>query len=48
MLQDIIDELQFFPLVFNFDIHGTLVARIDRTYRGLPVIAHLVILITNI
>jgi hypothetical protein len=37
------DELQFFPLVFNFDIrgfdiHGTLVARINRIYRGLRVL----------
>jgi hypothetical protein len=42
MSQDVMDELQFFPLVFNldvcgFDIHGTLVARINRMYRGLPV-----------
>jgi hypothetical protein len=41
MFQDIMDELQFFPLVFNFDIccfdiYGTLVARINRVYRGLP------------
>jgi hypothetical protein len=33
-------ELQLFPLVFNFDIcgfdiYGTLVARINRIYRGL-------------
>jgi hypothetical protein len=37
MFQDIMDELQFFPLVFNFnicgfDIHGTLVAQINRIY----------------
>jgi hypothetical protein len=43
MFQDIMDELQFFPLVFNFDvcdfnIYGTLVARINRIYRGLPVL----------
>jgi hypothetical protein len=43
MFQDIMDELQFFPLVFNFDIcgfdtYGTLVARINRMYRGLPVL----------
>jgi hypothetical protein len=42
MFQDIMDELQFFPLVFNFDIcgfdtYGALVARINRIYRGLPV-----------
>jgi hypothetical protein len=41
MFQDIMDELQFFSLVFNFDICGfdmycTLVARIDRIYRRLP------------
>jgi hypothetical protein len=44
MFQDIMDELQFFPLIFNFDIcgfdiYGTLVARINRVCRGLPVIA---------
>jgi hypothetical protein len=44
MFQDIMDELQFFPLLFNFDIcgfdiYGTLVARINRIYRGLPVYA---------
>jgi hypothetical protein len=43
MFQDIMDELQFFPLVFNFDIcgfdmYGTLVVRINRIYRGLPVL----------
>jgi hypothetical protein len=43
MFQDIMDELQFFPLVFNFDIcffdiYGTLVARINCIYRGLPVL----------
>jgi hypothetical protein len=43
MFQDIMDELQFFPLVFNFhicgfDIYGTLVARINRKCRGLPVL----------
>jgi hypothetical protein len=37
MFQDIMDELQFFPLVFNFDIcrfdiYGTIVARINRIY----------------
>jgi hypothetical protein len=37
------DELQFFPLVFNFDIcgfdiYGTLVAQINRTYRFLSVL----------
>jgi hypothetical protein len=37
MFQDVMDGLQFFPLVFNldirgFDIHGTLVARINRIY----------------
>jgi hypothetical protein len=42
MFQDIMDELQFFPLVFHFDmcgfdIYGTLVARTNRIYRGLPV-----------
>jgi hypothetical protein len=42
MFQDFMDELQFFLLVFNFDICGfdtysTLVARISRIYRGLPV-----------
>jgi hypothetical protein len=42
MFQDIVDELQFFPLVFNFhicgfDIYGTLVARINRIHTGLPV-----------
>jgi hypothetical protein len=44
MFQDIMDELQFFPLVFNFDIcgfdiyiYGTLVARINHIYKGLPV-----------
>jgi hypothetical protein len=45
MFQDIMDELQFFPLVFNFDIfgfdiYGTLVARINRIYRGLPVLSY--------
>jgi hypothetical protein len=45
MIKDIMDELQFFPLVFNFDITGfdiylTLVARIDRIYRSLPVQDH--------
>jgi hypothetical protein len=44
MSQDILDELQFFLLVFNFhirgfDIHGTLVARINRIYGGLPVLS---------
>jgi hypothetical protein len=42
MFQDIMDELQLFPLVFNFhirnfEIYGTLFARINRIYRGLPV-----------
>jgi hypothetical protein len=42
MFQDIMDELQIFSLVFNFDvcsfnIYGTLVARINRIYRVLPV-----------
>jgi hypothetical protein len=42
MFQDIIAESQFFPLVFTFqicgfDIYGTLVARINSIYRGLPV-----------
>jgi hypothetical protein len=42
MFQDIMDELQFFPLIFNFDmggfdIYGTFVARINRIYSGLPV-----------
>jgi hypothetical protein len=42
MFQDIMDKLQIFPLVYNFDIcgfdtYGTLVARINRIYRGLPV-----------
>jgi hypothetical protein len=37
------DELQFFPLVFNFDIcsfdiYGTLIAQIICIYRGLPVL----------
>jgi hypothetical protein len=37
MLQDLMDELQFFPLVFNhdicgFDIYGRLVVRINRIY----------------
>jgi hypothetical protein len=43
MFQDIMDELQFFRLVFNFDIcgfdiYGTLVARINLVCRGLPVL----------
>jgi hypothetical protein len=43
MFQDIMDELQFFPMVFNFDIcgfdmYGKLVARINRICRGMPVI----------
>jgi hypothetical protein len=42
MSSDIMDELQFFPLVFNFDICGfeiqtTLVARINRIYTGFPI-----------
>jgi hypothetical protein len=41
MFQDIVDELQFFPLVSNFDICGfdiydTFVTRINRMYTGLP------------
>jgi hypothetical protein len=37
------DELQSLPLVFNFDIrgfdiHATFVSRINRIYRGLPVL----------
>jgi hypothetical protein len=37
MFQDVMDELQFFPLLFNFhicdfDINGTLVARINSIY----------------
>jgi hypothetical protein len=44
MFQDIMDELQFFPLVFNFDIrgfdiYGTLMARINHIYRGSSVVA---------
>jgi hypothetical protein len=31
MFQDM-DELQYLTLVFNFDIYGTLVARINRIY----------------
>jgi hypothetical protein len=43
MLQDIMNEIKLFPLVFKFDIcgfntHGSLVARNNRIYRGLPVI----------
>jgi hypothetical protein len=44
MFQDIMDEIQFFELVINFDIcgfdiYGTLVARIYRIYRGLAVLS---------
>jgi hypothetical protein len=54
MFEDIMDDLEFLPLVFNFDIcgfdicgfdicgfdiYGTLVARIDRIHRGLPVLS---------
>jgi hypothetical protein len=43
MFQDIIDKLQFLPLIFNFDIcgfeiYGTLMAQINRIYRGLPIV----------
>jgi hypothetical protein len=43
MFQDIMDELQFLLMIFNFDIcgyeiYGTLIARINCTYRGLPAI----------
>jgi hypothetical protein len=42
MFQNIMDESEFFPMGFNFDIcgveiYGTFVARINSTYRGLPV-----------
>jgi hypothetical protein len=45
MFQDIMDELRFFPLVFNFDIcgfdiYGTLVARNNRICGGIPVLAY--------
>jgi hypothetical protein len=38
MFQDIMDELQIFPVGFNFDIcgfdtYGTLVARTDRVHK---------------
>jgi hypothetical protein len=43
MFQDIMDELQFLLLVFNFDIcgfdmDGKFVERINRINGGLPVI----------
>jgi hypothetical protein len=44
MFQDIVDDLQFFPLVFNFDMYGTLVARINSIFRGLPVFHFLIFL----
>jgi hypothetical protein len=43
MFQDFVDELQFFPVLFNFDIcdfkiYGILVAGISCIYRGLLIV----------
>jgi hypothetical protein len=49
MFQDIMHELKFFPLLFNFhlcgfDIYGTLIARINRVYRGVTCSSFLIML----